>query len=132
MPCLAPNPLAQVIEEARRGTDLVRQLVDLLAAEAPSRDSRALAKAMHELDAVALEARLLALEARIAGLLHDRAGLGLAANELAALADHCGRALRVLGLLRRSVEQLEAQRGAKLERRTSLMPPPASLPSTIS
>jgi hypothetical protein len=120
--------LAQVADEAREGMRLVREVVDLLAAEAPSRDSRALGEFLDGIDAIALQARLLSLEAALlAG-----AEFGPAAAGIAELADRCGKALRALGLLRRSIEKVEAQRGAKLARRTSPMPPPDTLPSTIS
>lgn len=121
--------LEEVAREARRGTDLVRQLVDLLAAEAPSRDSRAIGEVLAAIDAVAWRARLLSLEARVAGHLHRNAGLGIAAEQMAALADRCGQALRVLRLLEGSVEHFEAVREAKLAPHRALMSPPAEVPS---
>ena len=138
MPCLASpgkpedprHLLDEVAREARRGTELVRQLVDLLAREAPSHDSRALGEVLAGIDAIAWRARLLSLEARVAGHLHGDATLCMAADETAILADRCGQALRVLGLLKRSVEHFEALRDVKLARGDTLIAPAAGVPTS--
>ena len=120
--------LARIAHEARENARLVREVVALLAAEAPARDPLALGRLLDEIDAIALQARLLALEAALL----DGAGSRPAAVQVSLLADQCAKAVRVLGLLQCSIEKVEAQRGAKLARRTSLIPPPDTLPSTIS
>jgi hypothetical protein len=126
----AQVPLDEIARETLRGAELVGQLVELLAAEAPSRSSRALGEVLAEIDTIAFRARLLCLEGRAAALLHGKAGLAAASAEISLLADRCREAQRVLGLLQRSIEHVEARRNARLARPASLITPPAGVPTS--
>jgi hypothetical protein len=124
--CDASRLLADAMAEVLAAASHISQLLEA----APSAEAGVLDITCKELGAVAVRARILAMETRSQSL--RRAGLGprfaQVSAEIAILADRCGEAV----ILIRRLQAARDQRGEKLARRTSLMPPAASLPSTIS
>ena len=121
--------LRDAVHEARRGAALVDQVRALVAMTSPR-----LREISAGFELIATQAQALATQAALEASRHAFRGpeFNAAAEEVAALADRCVEAREHVRRLLCAAEELEAQRGAKLTRRTSPMRPADTLPSTIS
>jgi len=121
--------LLEAVAEARQGAVLISQVTGLVSMRDPH-----LRDIAEGFERIAFQAQLLA--ARVATEAARNADRGpefaMAAAEVAALADQCAEAREHVRRLRLAADELEAQRGEKLTRRTSPIRPADNFPSTIS